>query len=145
LRDDELITPRLQQFPQVNEFFRLSRQQVLKRFHPHHPPNHDPVRLQLWMECEAHQEALEKYQRVIADARERHDYGSLSVVQRQVVRWFPPLQQLLQERQRQYLTNDKKEPTAETDNNMDCGKARKKYGPFLCRPRGPALSSHAQQ
>lgn len=77
--------------------------------------------IQLWLECEAQQEAVFRYQKVIDDARARNDFSSLSMVQRQIVRWFGPLQEMIEKRQKEFIT--KEGPTVPSG---------KKFGPYLC-------------
>ena len=98
-------------------------QEILQNFDPDKPPSiQNPEQLQFWIECEAHQEGLAKYQKVLDDARHRKDYSSLSTFQKQVLRWFPLLRDDIAERQSSYLL--KKNEKAE--------KAEKRYGPYLC-------------
>lgn len=102
---------------------RLSAMDMLMRFDPQNPPlTDDPDELQLWLECQAQQEAVLTYQNVIDSARERKDYSSLSIVQRQVIRWFAPLRDSVERRQRSYILN-------ESDQRS---KASTRYGPFMC-------------
>jgi hypothetical protein len=96
---------------------------LLLEFDPENPPeSDDPEALQLWLECAAQQEAVQKYQKVIDSARDRKDYSSLSMVQRQVLRWFQPLKEEIASRQKNYIV---KEGNANA-------KAAKRYGPYLC-------------
>jgi len=101
---------------------RRSAVELLMHFDPIRPPvSDDPDDLQLWLECEAQQEAVLRYQKAMESARERKDYSSLSLVQRQVLRWYPLLRKKIAERQRQYMLKDgEQHPTASG------------YGPFLC-------------
>lgn len=102
--------------------------ELLASFNPIKPPTvsdsatHEEglEELQLWLECEAQQEAVLRYQKVIDDARERKDFSSLSMVQRQIVQWFGPLQEAIESRQLNYLKGQKAEPS------------EKKFGPFIC-------------
>lgn len=95
---------------------------ILSQFDPLSPPaSSDPRDLQLWLECEAQQEAVLRYQAVIDSARDRKDYSSLSLVQRQVLAWFQPLKEEIERRQKQYVLKSGDQP-----------KASKRFGPFLC-------------
>lgn len=113
--------------PTVDTTRPLTRRQksaieLLARFDPQQPPQtDDPVDLQLWLECEAQQEAVLRYQRILDSARERKDYGSLSLVQRQILRWFQPLKDEISKRQRDYILNEGKHRTS-----------AKRFGPRLC-------------
>lgn len=96
---------------------------MLLEFDPQNPPpTDDPEALQLWLECDAQQEAVQKYQKVIDSARDRKDYSSLSMVQRQVLRWFQPLKEEIASRQKNYILKE---------GNQNA-KAAKRYGPYLC-------------
>jgi hypothetical protein len=96
---------------------------LLLEFDPQNPPpTDDPEALQLWLECDAQQEAVQKYQKVIDSARDRKDYSSLSMVQRQVLRWFQPLKDEIASRQKNYILKE---------GNTNA-KAAKRYGPYLC-------------
>jgi hypothetical protein len=96
---------------------------LLLEFDPENPPSSDdPEALQLWLECEAQQEAVFKYQKIIDSARDRKDYSSLSMVQRQVLRWFTPLKEEIASRQKNYILKE---------GNQNA-KAAKRYGPYLC-------------
>jgi DNA-directed RNA polymerase N-terminal len=102
--------------------------ELLASFDPMNPPRISDYAsreealnaIQLWMECEAQQEAVSRYQKVIDDARARHDFSSLSMIQRQIVQWFGPLQEALEAKQKAYLQGDKAESSV------------KKFGPFIC-------------
>lgn len=103
--------------------------ELLAVFDPQNPPNlsdferrEDALEeLQLWLECEAQQEAVTRYQKVIDEARDRKDYSSLSMVQRQIVEWFRPLQEAIEKKQKDFVT--KQSPTVPSG---------KKFGPFIC-------------
>jgi DNA-directed RNA polymerase, mitochondrial len=102
--------------------------ELLASFDPMNPPRISDYAsreealnaIQLWMECEAQQEAVSRYQKVIDDARARHDFSSLSMIQRQIVQWFGPLQEALEAKQKAYLQGNKAESSV------------KKFGPFIC-------------
>ena len=100
-----------------------SAMQILLNFDRRNPP--PPLanmeNLQLWLECEAQQETLERFQKVIDSARERKDYSSLSMVQRQVLRWFEPLSKGIEDLQKNYVLKQGENATAI---NV--------YGPFIC-------------
>lgn len=98
-----------------------SAHDMLVQFDPQCPPQSDKLEdLQLWLECEAQRESVLKYQNVIDDARERGDYASLSIVQQQILRWYPTLLKAIQAEQEAYMTKSK------TKKDMN------RYGPFLC-------------
>lgn len=104
---------------------RLSPAEMLNRFDPQNPPPTDRLEeLQLWLECEAQQEAVLKYRKVIESARKRKDYSSLSLVQRQVLWWFQPLVDAIEKRQKEYIFREKSEGGA--------SKSAQRFGPFLC-------------
>lgn len=103
----------------------LSPAEMLSRFDPQNPPPSDRLEeLQLWLECEAQQEAVLKYKKVIESARKRKDYSSLSLVQRQVLWWFQPLVDVIEKRQKEYIFREKSEG--------DVSKSALRFGPFLC-------------
>jgi hypothetical protein len=107
---------------------KLSAVELLSNFDPQNPPSSDNLEdLELWLECEAQTEAVSRYQKVIDSARQRKDYSSLSLVQRQVLWWFQPLSDAIEKKQRDYMlkTQDKGE-------KGDSQRAAKRYGPYLC-------------
>ena len=85
--------------------------------------------IQLWFECIAQQESVQKYQAIIDSARERKDYTSLSVVQHHLLEWYGPLRQRILEEQEKYLVGGK-----------DTSKSIKKYGPLLCTLQAEKLA-----
>jgi DNA-directed RNA polymerase len=100
---------------------------LLMDFDPENPPQaDDPQALQLWLECAAQQEAVHRYQKLIDNARERKDYSSLSMVQRQVLRWFQPLKDEIASRQKEYVLKES------SGNNKNFNKASQRYGPYIC-------------
>jgi DNA-directed RNA polymerase N-terminal len=104
--------------------------ELLSNFNPEKPPKLEdyPTReagleaMQCWLECDSLEESVAKYQRVIDDARNRNDYNSLSFVERQIARWFVPLQEAIEQKRQAYLTKDVtvKDPSFQ------------KFGPLLC-------------
>jgi len=105
----------------------LSAMDLLMDFDPENPPQaDDPQALQLWLECAAQQEAVHRYQKLIDNARERKDYSSLSMVQRQVLRWFQPLKDEIASRQKEYVLKES------SGNNKNFNKASQRYGPYIC-------------
>lgn len=97
--------------------------EMLRNFDPINPPQStDPVELQLWIESQAHQEGLLKYQQILDAARHRKDYGALSAFQTLVLRWFSRLRDAITLLQSEYVL--KKGDTVKT--------SLKRYGPFLC-------------
>lgn len=77
--------------------------------------------IELWLECEAQRECTVKYENIIDSARERKDYASLNIIQKQILHWYPSLKDAIEEEQKAYLTK-----SSETKMDMN------KYGPFLC-------------
>lgn len=99
----------------------ISAREILRNFDPQNPPSSDdPEELQLWLECAAQQEAALRYQSLIDKARDRKAYDSMSLMQRHVVKWYQGLRDSIEIRQKEYLSN------------KDSGRAKKRYGPFLC-------------
>lgn len=99
--------------------------EYMKSFDPIRPPSSNNLEaLQIWLECETQQETVLRFQKVIDDARERKDYSSLSMVQKQIIRWFEPLKEEISTRQRAYILK-------ELDENSTY-EGSKRYGPFLC-------------
>jgi DNA-directed RNA polymerase, mitochondrial len=100
---------------------------MLARFDPQHPPQtNDLNEIQVWLECEAQKENLAKYQKALDAARQRKDYKSLSVLQKQIVQWFPRLQQSIADMQRDFLyckdrkkRNQQKQTKLETRDDAD--------------------------
>lgn len=92
---------------------------ALSGFDPERPPT-SLEELQLWLECEAQQESVLKYQSVIDSARERADFSVLSLVQRQVLEWYQPLKQAIEREQSLFMSGTNKR------------KGMNSYGPHLC-------------
>jgi DNA-directed RNA polymerase len=98
---DEQNLPRQYQLPRNHRTNRM----LLSHFEPSHQPATDVLAdLQLWLECEAQQEDIQKYMQALESARQRKDYGSLTLVQRHVLRWFEPLVQEFTALQQQYIS-----------------------------------------
>lgn len=113
--DEEPIKPARRQAPKRSAY------EMLLQFDPQCPPQSDNLEdLELWLECEAQRESVLKYQNVIDSARERRDYASLSMVQKQIVHWYPTLKDVIEKEQKAYMTKSK----VKKDMN--------RYGPFLC-------------
>eukprot|EP00522_Entomoneis_paludosa_P007714 CAMPEP_0172440348 /NCGR_PEP_ID=MMETSP1065-20121228/993_1 /TAXON_ID=265537 /ORGANISM="Amphiprora paludosa, Strain CCMP125" /LENGTH=1049 /DNA_ID=CAMNT_0013189139 /DNA_START=238 /DNA_END=3387 /DNA_ORIENTATION=- len=92
-------------------------------FDVQNPPQTDDLEeVQRWLECEAQQESVAKYQNVIDAARNRRDYASLPLIQRQIVKWFPLLQSKFAEIQQQFLNN----------NREDLPSAGHSFMPYMC-------------
>jgi DNA-dependent RNA polymerase/DNA-directed RNA polymerase N-terminal len=99
-----------------------SPMEYIASFDPQNPPSGDNAEeLQYWLECQSQHEAVERFQKVIDDARDRKDYGSLSTVQRQLVRWFPALQEEIAKEQRSFIMKE-----------GDKAGGKNRYGPYLC-------------
>lgn len=123
-RMDSEETPVRETFPAKAAI--KSTMECIAEFDPQNPPSTDNMEdLQIWLECEAQQEAVIRYQKVIDAARNRKDYSVLSAVQKQVVRWFPSLQSEIAKQQRSYILKD---------GHFTSGKSegRNKFGPYLC-------------
>ena len=106
-----------------------SASEMLLHFDPQCPPQSDNFEdLELWLECEAQRESVLKYQNVIDSARERRDYDSLSMVQKQILNWYLPLKNAIEEEQEVYMTKSKFK------------KDMNRYGPFLCALQPQKLS-----
>ena len=105
--------------------------ELLASFNPEKPPKLEdyPTReaglraIQLWLECDALEESVAKYQQVIDEARNRNDFKSISFVEKQVARWFVPLQEAIDEKKMAYVT---KEGRSAKD------RALSKFGPLMC-------------
>lgn len=103
--------------------------ELIRNFDPQNPPKISDYadretaleHLEWWLECEAQQEAVHRYQKVLDDARNRRDYGSLGMVQRHIVKWFKLLREAIGERQKQYLS-----PSETSIPSL------KKFGPVIC-------------
>jgi hypothetical protein len=93
-------------------------QEVLSRFDPSNPPS-NLSELQVWLECEAQQESVLKYQKIIESARGREDLASLGMIQKQVLSWYENLKSGIEEQQARYLRSE------------DSRKMHK-HGPHLC-------------
>lgn len=100
---------------------RPSMVQLLQNFDAQNPPPPDASleEIQLWLECSAQQESVEKYETMLESAREREDFTSMSMVQRQLLQWYQPMRQRIISEQEDYFSKKKK-------------KGANKYGPFLC-------------
>ena len=60
---------------------------ILLKFDPQNPPaTNDPLELQMWLECEAQQEAVSRYQHIRDQARQRQDYSG--PLQQYLLQWF---------------------------------------------------------
>jgi DNA-directed RNA polymerase len=92
---------------------------VLSAFDPDNPPK-DLQDLQIWLECQAQQESVLKFQKEVDGARERRDYSSLGKVQKEVLKWYQPLRDAIDAEQKRFLTA------------KDKTKDMNKFGPYLC-------------
>ena len=118
---DEAAVAERRKLAQRQQAPKRSALEMLLSFDPQSPPQSgDLEELELWLECEAQRESVLRYQNVIDSARDRRDYASLSVVQKQIVHWYPKLKEAIEEEQKAYMTKSK----AKRDMN--------RYGPFLC-------------
>ena len=92
---------------------------VMAGFDPENRPESLEA-LQDWLECEAHLDSTRRFQKILSSARERHDYASMGVVQRQILDWFQPLKDAFQEEQAIFMSGEKKK------------KSMNSYGHHLC-------------
>lgn len=107
-------TPKKKQHPPTRKF---SGVDVMKNFNVTAPPKTDNLEeLQLWLECESHLESTLKYQKVLNSARDRKDFASLPLVQRQLVKWHEPLKAAIEASQTNYVVK----------------KLKSSYGPYMC-------------
>jgi len=95
--------------------------QLLQNFDPQTPPPPEASleEIQLWLECSAQQESVDKYESMLESARDREDFTAMSVVQRQLLQWYQPMCQRIIAEQEAFFSKKKK-------------KGANKYGPFLC-------------
>lgn len=95
--------------------------EMLKHFDPLKPPTSGDIEeLQLWMECFSQRETVLKHQELVRKARDRKAFDSMSMMQRHVVQWFQGLRDVIDIRQKEFLSN------------TDTRRASNRYGPFLC-------------
>eukprot|EP00548_Thalassiothrix_antarctica_P005581 CAMPEP_0194132834 /NCGR_PEP_ID=MMETSP0152-20130528/3204_1 /TAXON_ID=1049557 /ORGANISM="Thalassiothrix antarctica, Strain L6-D1" /LENGTH=1031 /DNA_ID=CAMNT_0038828011 /DNA_START=95 /DNA_END=3190 /DNA_ORIENTATION=- len=114
---EEVLEPHLS--PEISSNETLLPHEAFSQFDPLNPPS-SLKDLQKWLECEAQQESVEKYQKTILSARERGDYSSLGIVQKQVLKWYQPLRDGIEREQLRYLSK------------TDMPRSMGKYGPYLC-------------
>jgi len=119
---------------QEKPLFEKTPMEILRAFDTESRPSpENKEELQMWLECAAQREAVTKYQKLIEKARDRKAFDSMSLMQRHVVQWYQDLRDVIEGRQKEYLSNE------------DTRTARKRYGPFLCslHPEKMAvISSH---
>ena len=128
VNQDSYELPRRQ--PQTQQSPQLPLVELLKQFNPEIPPKLEDFatreeglsEIQRWLECDALEESVAKYQRVVDDARNRNDYVSLTFVERQVAKWFVQLQEAIEKKQRAYLTKEQEEKD----------RALSIFGPLMC-------------
>ena len=96
--------------------------QLLQNFDPQNPPPPTASlhEIQLWLECSAQQESVDKYESMLQNTRDRQDYTAMSTVQKQLLQWYQPMRQRIASEQEAYFLSKKK------------NKGAHKYGPFLC-------------
>jgi DNA-directed RNA polymerase, mitochondrial len=73
------------------------------------PETGDLEETQLWLECKSQRDTVTKYQKVLASARSRKDYSSLSLVQKQVLEWYQPLKEEIEVAQKAYILRTENE------------------------------------
>jgi DNA-directed RNA polymerase len=117
--DDEEESPLLSEDAPLRR--RRTAHEILLNPDFENSPKHDLEELQLWLECEAQRESVEKYQKVLDSARERGDYGRFGMVQRQILDWYQPLKDAIEAEQKTYLLKNAKQR-----------KDMHRYGPYLC-------------
>eukprot|EP00560_Eucampia_antarctica_P002497 CAMPEP_0197839938 /NCGR_PEP_ID=MMETSP1437-20131217/45035_1 /TAXON_ID=49252 ORGANISM="Eucampia antarctica, Strain CCMP1452" /NCGR_SAMPLE_ID=MMETSP1437 /ASSEMBLY_ACC=CAM_ASM_001096 /LENGTH=1166 /DNA_ID=CAMNT_0043449413 /DNA_START=60 /DNA_END=3558 /DNA_ORIENTATION=- len=118
-------------FVRIQPASKYNMAQLLQKFDPSQTPP-DPSNtslqdLQLWYECESQRESVAKYEKVIADARSREDYASLSTVQHQLLRWYHPLRKRIEDEQELFIKGNSNNENL-TKNKTDLYR----YGPYLC-------------
>ena len=119
---DEVLEPEPTRYVRPRRAPKRSAHEMLLRFDPQSPPQSGNLEdMELWLECEAQRECTLKYQHVIDSARERKDYASLSMIQKQILHWYPSLKDAIEREQKAYLTK-----SAKLKKDMN------RYGPFLC-------------
>ena len=109
----------------------------IEGFDPMNPPKDNLQQLQWWLECQAQHSAVLKYQSILDDARDRKDYGSMPVVQQQILNWFQPLKDEISTLQREYIVRAPGEKSRQS---------AKVYGPLLCvlpAEKVAVVASHA--
>lgn len=100
-----------------------SAYRLLQAFDPENPPGKDNLEaMQLWLEVQAQQESVAKYEKLVNDAHDRKDFASLGVVQKQVLKWYQALKEEIEEEQRRYFL----------EKLVDIPKGLRIYGPYLC-------------
>ena len=105
--------------------------ELLKKFDSTKPPcpKTTPLpEIQQWFECASQQESVEKYEAMINAARDRQDYTSLSIVQKNMLRWYGPLRKRIIQEQEAYFGQKTK------------GVGANKYGPYLCTLQAEKLA-----
>lgn len=106
--------PERKEYPPTKKY---SGVDVMKNFDAASPPKTQNLEdIQLWLECESHLESAMKYQKVISSARNRKDFSSLPMVQRQLVRWHEPLKNAIEARQTEFVVK----------------RLKTSYAPYLC-------------
>ena len=95
--------------------------EMLQNFDPQSPPPPgSPMEdVQVWLECSAQQESVQRYEKMLESARDREDFTAMSTVQRQLLRWYQPMRERIVAEQEAYFASKK-------------NKGANKYGPFLC-------------
>jgi DNA-directed RNA polymerase len=120
--DEFLEPPERTKYVRPRQAQKRSAHEMLLKFDPQCPPQSDNLEdMELWLECEAQRESALKYQNIIDSARERKDFASLSMVQKQILHWYPTLKDAIEIEQQAYLTK-----------SSESKKDRNRYGPFLC-------------
>ena len=101
--------------------------ELLTEFDPARPPpdGSSLEDVQVWLECESQHESVLKIEKIIEDARSRKDFGSLTAVQRQLLRWYQPLRNRIAAEQRDYLRG-REQGTKQKHTGQNV------YGPYLC-------------
>jgi len=101
--------------------------EILADFDPANPPpdGSSLEDVQIWLECESQHESVLKIEKIIEDARSRKDFGSLTAVQRQLLRWYQPLRNRIAAEQRDFLKG-REQGTKQKATGQNV------YGPYLC-------------
>jgi len=115
----------------TSDIRRKSARELLAAFDPLNEPkiseNGDRAKqledLQLWLECSAQHDSIEKVESVIESARQRKDYTSLTTVQQQMIQWFDPMLEMIEKHQHKFLSGD---------SNKKWMPSEMKFGPYIC-------------
>lgn len=92
----------------AQELMAPSLMDLMETYDPDNPPSRDDLHaLQLWYECQSHRETVLELEAELNSARERHDYTSISAVKRQLLYWYTPFKEAIEEEQLKCLNGEK--------------------------------------